>query len=155
MATAADLALGEHSLACLDSDFFKVSNLKPGLLYVKLTHPDVGAASDLNMRVRKEDGTVIGSNFQANATEEVFIHLNVAGNYVIEVFQASIGSNSYTLEVATTFNASGDDGAEQDDNFDSAKEITDYNSTVTGRIAKDEDWFYFTAPLERLHNHSV
>lgn len=141
--TAATISEGSYNLQSDDDDWFKVEVTSPGLLYLKLEHPVVGV--DLNMVIYNSLEQVIAANNKTEQTEEVFYHVIVPGVYYIRIFSLG-GVNSYTLTLARTYSTSGDDSNENNDYFDTATSIVDYNSPITNQIAKDEDWFTFLSP---------
>jgi hypothetical protein len=145
LGTPVNLTAGTHTnLVALDDDYYRLASLKPGLLHVRLEHPDQGAGRDLNMTVLKPDGTVVTSDNRSNATEEVFAHIVTAGDYIVRVFRTNGGDNTYTLTVGTSYAAADDDGREQDDEFGTSVALAP-RTTISNLRCRDEDWFHYDA----------
>lgn len=146
--TAATLAKGSYNLtlAANDDDWFKVSNLSPGLFHVKLEYAYTNPLDDLNVYIYNSSDQLVLAQ-ASTGTEELFYHVIVAGDYYIKVIAASSGgSNNYTLSLNSEYTATSDDSDENNDNYDTSTVISDYNQPLTGKLAKDEDWYHFSSP---------
>lgn len=152
LAAAAPLALERsYNLVANDEDWFKFTNLSPGLLHLKLEHPHNGLADDLFMIVYymppgSNEPVVVAADNKHDETEELFYHVIVPGNYFVRVYPVNGGHNTYTLSTGRTYDAPNDDSDEDNDYFEVATEIQDYHEARSSLVANDDDWYTVLAP---------
>ncbi len=151
-ANAKEVSLGTHSALKIttgDEDWYKITNLSPGQLYIKMeTATIINPLYDLNLVLQNSNNQDIAANITSTTTEEINYHVITAGTYYLKVASANhpSGANDYSLNISREITKANDDSYEANDTFDSAKQIADYNETLSNLKAYDEDWYTFTSP---------
>ncbi len=148
--TAKAITAGTYSLVALDEDYFKITTVNPGNIYIKLQYPTGSGVTPLHMILKNSSDQDLVANWTQDGTETILYHIfPQPATYYIRVLRAATElTNTYTLTVAFTYDAgSGDDSNDSgsgNDSIDMAVSLPAMINTVSNQKAYDDDWFKVT-----------